>query len=88
LDEIKQAKAENAALVGELRKQLDLEKEAHGLTRRDLALASERADFYARAYQDLKKPPPSKAMSRAVKWGLVVGIAVAGAAVAGYVVSR
>ena len=87
LKQIEEVTAKNAALITELRTQIDLEKEAHEYTRKELKATADREAFYKQVYEDLKKPPPSKGMSRAVKWGIVGAVVVAGAVI-GYAVSR
>ena len=87
VNQITDLKAKQADLLGELRTQLALEKAAHEYTKRDLKLVSEREQFYRSAYEDLKKPPPSTGMSKAVKWGIIGAVVVAGAVI-GYAVTR
>ena len=79
-------KAKNVDLIAELRTQLALAVQAHDYTKKDLAMAEERAAFYKAAYEDLKKPV-SKGLSTKWKVILIGGVIVAGAVI-GYAASR
>lgn len=87
LQQLVDLKAKNVDLVTELRTQLALAVQARDYTLKDLAMAEERAAFYKAAYEDLKKPAPSKGIS--LKWKVlaVAGVVVAGAVI-GYAVSK
>lgn len=74
LKQLDDMKKEKDKLENELSTQLKLEKEAHGYTKIDLKLAIERADFYNKAYEDLKKTPKSSSIGRWTKVIVVVGI--------------
>jgi len=86
VQQLTETKAKQAELLGEIRTQLALEKQAHDYTRKDLAMAEERAAFYKAAYEDLKTPM-SKGLSTKWKVILIGGVIVAGAVI-GYAVSR
>lgn len=73
LKQIEDIKKKKDALESELNTQLKLEMEAHSYTKTDLKLANEKADFYFKAYNDLKKPPKS-GISGWTKVVIVVGI--------------
>ena len=87
VQQLADVKAKNVDLLAEVRTQLALERQAHDYTKQDLKMAEDRAAFYKAAYEDLKKPPPSKGIS--LKWKVitVAGVVVAGAVI-GYAVTR